>query len=212
LALAPTIEVSAVTLAGRANRRQEPFAATLSDAVTDAADGIERQGDVKPLALFGHSLGAIVAYETAHELNRRGARRPIHLFVAGSRSPDDRDADRLQVTDDDAELVAEVEQRYGAIPAAVRNEPDLLEMFLPVLRADLKLLTGYDWSPRGPLSIPITAFAGAGDRAGPPQSAARWGTHTDGEFRDVPLPGDHFFLHSQLQQVAAIVRQALDVG
>jgi surfactin synthase thioesterase subunit len=211
-ALAPSIEVSTVTLAGRANRRQEPFAATMADAVTDAVDAIEHRGHPRPLALFGHSLGAIVAYETAHELARRGTHRPMHLFVAGSRSPDDRDEVRLQVTDDNAELVGEVERRYGAIPAVVRNEPDLLEMFLPVLRADLRLLTEYDWNTRGPLSIPITAFAGTEDKAGPPQSAPRWSAHTDGGFRDVRLQGDHFFVHSQLPQVAAIVREALDVG
>jgi surfactin synthase thioesterase subunit len=210
--LAPSIEVATVTLAGRANRRHEPFAATLSDAVDDAVDDIERHGDVRPLALFGHSLGAIVAYEAAHELARRGTRRPVHLFVAGSRAPDGRDEDRFPLTDDNIELVVEVERRYGAIPAAVRNEPQLLEMFIPVLRADLRLLTEYDWRPRGPLSIPITVFVGTDDKAGPPQSAPRWSTHTDGEFRDVRLPGDHFFVHSQLQQVAVIVRQALDVG
>jgi surfactin synthase thioesterase subunit len=211
-ALAPSIEVSTVTLPGRANRRHEPFATTLSGAVRDAADSIESSCDNRPVALFGHSLGAIVAFETAYELLRRGRRRPVHLFVAGSRAPDDRDGDRFRVTDDNAELVDEVERRYGAIPAAVRHEPDLLALFLPLLRADLTLLTEYDWTPRAPLSVPITAFAGTADTAGPPQSVVRWGAHTDAGFRDIRLPGDHFFLHSQLPQVAAIVRQALDVG
>jgi surfactin synthase thioesterase subunit len=210
--LAPTIEVATVTLPGRASRVAEPFATSLADAVGDIGERIERAGDDRPLALFGHSLGAILAYEVAHDLVRRGRSRPVHLFVAGSRAPDDRDGDRLEVTDDDAVLVEEVESRYGAIPAAVRSEPDLLAMFLPVLRSDLRLLTEYQWNPRPPLGIPITAFAGVADRAGPPQSAPRWSAHTDAEFRDVRLPGDHFFVHSQLQQVSAIVRQALDVG
>lgn len=199
-----------MTLAGRAGRVREPFATALPDAVDDVVADIERSGNGTPLALFGHSLGAILAYETAHALIRRGTRRPVHLFVAASRAPDDQDENRFAPPADNAELVDDVERRYGAIPAAVRNEPELLALFLPVLRADLQLLADYVWKPQAPLSIPVTAFTGTADRAGPPQTAPKWRAHTESTFRAVPLVGDHFFVHSQLRQVSGIVREVLD--
>lgn len=211
-ALAPTIEVSVVTLAGRANRAREPFAPSMDDAVAALLGALESPGDNRVLALFGHSLGAIVAYETAHELAARGNREVAHLFVSGSRSPNDLDVDRFRPPNDNETLIAEVERRYGAIPAAVRSEPELLSRFLPVLRADLKLLAEYTWTKREPSNIPVTAFAGTHDLAGPPHAASHWQTTTNGEFAEVQLPGDHFFVHSALPAVAGQIRRTLGAG
>jgi surfactin synthase thioesterase subunit len=213
-ALGPEVEVWTVALPGRANRSDEGFVASwpeladeLAAAVVDLGDQAGDQAGGASPALLGHSLGGLVAYEVALELERRGS-SPRHVFVSGGRAPHRLGGHWRLPVDDDA-LLTEVDRRYGAVPAAVRAEPALLARFVPALRADLELAASYVWTPGERLRSPITALAGADDKTGPPEEAQHWREHTDGGFRAVTFPGAHFFVHSELRAVAGVIRAAL---
>jgi medium-chain acyl-[acyl-carrier-protein] hydrolase len=207
-ALAPEVEVWTASLPGRGARSEAPLALSWPEVVDDLADGLVACAEEQPLALLGHSLGGLIAYEVARELQRRAGPSAGHLFVSGCRVPH-RGGGHWRLPDDDSRLVVEVDERFGAVPSAVRREPELLARFVPILRADLELAASYVWAPGPPLRTPITALAGTADRAGPPREMEHWREHTDGEFRAVTLPGTHFFIHSELRDVARIIRRAL---
>lgn len=209
-ALGPEVEVWTVALPGRANRSDEGFVSSWPALVEELAAALvaldDQAGGASP-ALLGHSLGGLVAYEVALELERRGA-PPAHVFVSGGRAPH-RLRGHWHLPGDDEALLTEVDRRYGAVPAAVRAEPALLARFVPVLRADLELAASYVWSPGRRLRTSITALAGAEDRTGPPEEAQHWREHTDGGFRALTFPGAHFFVHSELRAVADVIRRTL---
>jgi len=206
--LAPEIEVWTATLPGRAGRSDEPFADSWADLVRDFADWLDLAGGEEPPALLGHSLGGHVAFEVARELERRTGRAPRHLFVAGCRAPH-RLPEHWSLPDDREALVAEVDVRYGAVPPEVRAEPELLQRFVPMLRADLELAAAYRWVASEPLRCPITALAGVEDRTAPPAEAHHWADCTLGPFATAVMPGAHFFLHHELATVAKLIRRAL---
>lgn len=208
MSLAPKIEVWEVMLPGRGSRSGEAFATTWHDLVAELTDAVERRPGDGPTAFFGHSFGGLVAYEVAGELERRN-NAPEHLFVSGCRAPHRGDANRWPLPDDDDGLVTEVEERYGAIPQVVRDEPTLLARFLPILRADLALFNSYRWDPARKLTIPITALAGNADKAGPPHELPYWGERTDAEFRSITMLGTHFFVYSEVDEIGAVVRRSL---
>ncbi|WP_338028155.1 lantibiotic dehydratase [Actinocatenispora thailandica] len=100
----------------------------------------------------------------------------------------------------------------GGMPTELLDAPDLLDLLLPVLRADLAWLEAYRYQPRGPLPVPVTTFAGASDQAVPPARLAGWQRHTDTEVRGHQLPGGHFFPHDALAELATLIRDDLHAG
>jgi surfactin synthase thioesterase subunit len=204
-AFGPRVEVSAVTLAGRESRYAEPAAVdipALAEALAGCAD--------RPFALYGHSMGARIGYEVAHALRALDGPQPVRLFVGGARPPDQRAAGLL---DGIAGLPEpEFVQRLvsgGGIPAEVLAEPDLLEVVLPVIRADLSWIDGYRYQSRPPLAIPIVSFAGAQDPAIEPGELAGWTRHTTAGHRAYVLPGGHFFLHERLTEMVRLIEAEL---
>src|SRR5204863_4860404 len=133
-ALAPDIELWHVTLPGRGGRMREPFAREWAPLVQELATAIAR--DVPgPVALFGHSLGALLAFEVARRMTSAG-RPPAHLVVSGRGAPDTAPALDVPATDD--ELLRLIDRAYGGVPDQVRASREILEWFLPILRADLE--------------------------------------------------------------------------
>ena len=171
--------------------------AALSDLVP-IADSIA--GALKPLvrrtpyALYGHSMGAWLAFEVVRALRRRRLPLPEHLFVGARRAPHlPSTLPPLSGLDRDA-FVAGVQARYQAIPEALLAQPAILDMFLPTLKADFTALDGYDFVEEPPLEVPITAFRGARDATVSPADLRAWEEHTAVGFQQHTLPGGHFFL------------------
>lgn len=207
-ALAPQVEVWTASLPGRDARDDAPFERSWERLVEDLADALKPGHAEAPVALLGHSLGGTIAFEVARALERRGGPPPKHLFVSGCRAPHRLDSHWKIPAVDDA-LVAEVDVRYGAVPPAVRAEPELLRRFLPILRADLELAASYTFASGPRLGCPITALGGLQDRTAPAAELRHWQEHTDVAFEAVTLPGAHFFIHSELPAVAMLIRKAL---
>jgi surfactin synthase thioesterase subunit len=199
----PEIAVWAVQLPGRASRLSErPF--TRMQPLVEAIVGAVNFRP--PFALFGHSLGGLVAFETARALRELG-QEPSHLFLsscpppplAGTRSP-------IHSLPDPA-LLAEIEQRWGPLPARVRADPAFLAIVLSYHRADIELFETYRHVAGEPLDCPLTVFAGDAEPGIP--DLAGWGPHTTASFDLRLFPGHHFYLRQQRADLLGAVANAM---
>jgi medium-chain acyl-[acyl-carrier-protein] hydrolase len=203
--LADDIEVVAMQLPGRETRwRETPL--TSITAMVDACLPLIEDNEL-PCALFGHSLGALVAFEAALAMERRGARPPEHVFVSARRPPDEQEAHSPIAGFDDARFIAELQARYAAIPDAVMREPDLLALFLPTLRADIGAFERYACTPRQ-LASPLHVFGGTADRNPRPEQLPGWQRVALQPIRVRLFDGDHFFMASQRAALLADIDAA----
>jgi medium-chain acyl-[acyl-carrier-protein] hydrolase len=192
--LPPSVEVLAVQLPGRESRFREPPIRDLSELVPLLADALLPHRKA-PFAIFGHSMGAAIALALCRELVRRRDALPRHLFVSGRRAPD-RPA-RLPPTYHlpDRDFLEAMVQRYNAIPQAVLAEPELVALFLPMLKADAALIEARELPEAPPLDCPITAFGSPDDTIAPPDDIEAWRSQTRAAFDTQFFPGGHFFLN-----------------
>lgn len=195
--------VWAVALPGRGRLRHEPYpqawAPLVARLVTEVA-GLPGQ-----VVLLGHSMGALLAYETARLLAACAARPPAHLVVLGRGAPET-GTPVMWPTDPD-ELVDAVASRYGGVPDAVRGEPELLRVTAGLLRADLELVRRYAWALGPPLDCPVTAVRGDRDQTTSAADLAAWSCHTRGDTLAVALPGGHFFRDGEQSALMALVKR-----
>lgn len=188
--LLPAVDVIAVQLPGRADRFLEERYDRMGPLVAELVE-VLRPSLGRPFACYGVSMGARVAWALAHELRRRGLPAPRALFVAASGGPALDDGNWLWEDRDDG-LEGYVRE-MGGTPPSVLAEPGLLAALLPVLEADLTVLSTHDFHPEEPLGIPIHAFAGVHDQEAGPERMRAWRRETTAEFSMDVLACGHFF-------------------
>jgi medium-chain acyl-[acyl-carrier-protein] hydrolase len=207
--LGPKVEVCSIQYPGRATRLSDPPIRAISSIIEEIAEGIDALLD-KPFALFGHSMGAIIAFETAHKLREAKGLIPHHLFVSASRAPHLAITDRYTFDLPEAQFIGELRRLRGT-PVEVLESADLLTRVMPALRADFELIQTYRYSLRPPLSCPMTAMCGCEDGHVSRLQAQAWQGHCCNNFLLRMFPGDHFFLHSAqrslLQSIAVDLLQ-----
>lgn len=199
------IDVVPVELPGRGRRMNQPLEVTVA-GVLDAIARDVRPEPGQPFALFGHSLGAILAFELAHRLERVGL-SPAVVFVSGTRAPGSRELRRYAALQSDAELRAELERLDGT-PASVLADDELMQLALPVLRADFQVAGGYRGSADRQVHAPLVALGGADDET-TREGLAAWREHTRSEFALHVLPGGHFFIHPRETELLALIENSL---
>jgi surfactin synthase thioesterase subunit len=197
------IDLCPIQLPGRERRYRERLCTSLTPLVSSLATALAPHVG-QPYALFGHSMGALVAFELARELRRRGAPAPVRLFVSALKPPQDlsarpRDRHRL---DDDA-LLDDI-RRFGGTPASLLEDGEVMRLVLPILRADFAMLETHRHYDESPLDTPIAAFAGTHDPEAPPAAMDGWRAQTSAPFRLSVMPGDHFFLQARAARQALV--------
>ncbi len=187
------IRISPVQLPGREELSDEPLCTDAAEAVQAMLPQIlDLAGDDPEVALFGHSLGAILAYETAHHLREIGGPAVARLFVSGSPGPWTRRANRATGLTDE-EFLDRVQELAGYRHPALAH-PELRDMLLPILRADVAMHENYRPPSTGTLNAPVTSLRGTGDDLVSAAEAAGWAEATTGGCRTVEVPGGHMYL------------------
>ncbi|MDM8525463.1 thioesterase domain-containing protein [Desulfococcaceae bacterium HSG8] len=185
-------EVCAIQLPGREERIRETPISRLSLVMEPLTEMMETYTD-KPFAFFGHSLGSMISFELARELRRRNAAEPLHLFVSGRRAPHIPNPDPPIHQLPDADFIEKL-RKYNGTPEAVLQHAELMELLLPVLKADFGIHETYVYASEAPLDCPISAFGGSEDAEAPQDKLAAWEAQTNGQFSLRMFPGGHFFL------------------
>jgi surfactin synthase thioesterase subunit len=203
------VEVTPVELPGRGRRRSEPLETTVDGVLARIANDV-RPAPGQAFALFGHSLGAILAFELCHRLEQHAGLSPAVVFVSGRRAPGSGDRASQPVAESDAELRREL-ARLGGTPASVLADPELMELALPVLRADFRVVASHVGEPERTVRAPLVALGGAADDA-TRGTLAGWRAHTESEFSLHVLPGGHFFIHASEAALLSIVQQRLELS
>jgi surfactin synthase thioesterase subunit len=206
--LPDSIETCAFALPGRERRLREPPLTALPELVEALVAVIARNAD-EPFALFGHSMGALVAFELARALQRRGLRAPAALFVSAHRAPQQPRTELPLRLLPDAELIEALRRRYGAIPPEVAREPSFLRLLLPLWRADFTLIETYEYLEEPPLDCPLSVFAGSADPFTRDDDLELWRRQTTSTFRLRTLPGDHFFTNSARNELLRALSEDL---
>jgi medium-chain acyl-[acyl-carrier-protein] hydrolase len=202
------VEVCAIQLPGRGNRLAEAPLTSMPALVDALVPALLPHLDL-PFAFFGHSMGAVVAYEVAHALAAGSDPMPWQLFLSGRRPPRIPGAEtQLHLLDDEA-FVVEINRRYGGIPREVLQEPEILALLLPCLRADIRAMETHRPPARGPLAIPISVFGGADDRLAPRHQLDAWRAETSRAFQVTTFAGGHFYLERQRQPLLAELAASL---
>ncbi|PON18782.1 putative thioesterase [Candidatus Entotheonella serta] len=201
------IEVCAVKLPGRENRLAEPPFVRIAPLVQALAKGLTPYFD-RPFAFFGHSLGGFVSFELTHELWRQQRPTPVHLLVSAIRAPHV-PSTISDIHDLPTPAFIDRLRTFQGTPEAILNDPGMMELIMPVLRADFAIAETYAQSTNVPLACPITALYGLQDDIVSEAALRAWQCYTRNLFTMHTFEGDHFFIHHARAEVLEKVRQTL---
>jgi surfactin synthase thioesterase subunit len=192
--LPAAVELCACQLPGRGDRLHEQPFMHITPMVEAVAEAITPYLD-NPFAFFGHSMGAMIAFELARRLRREHTRQPAHLFVSGRRAP------QIPYTEPFTHDLPEPQffeklRLLNGTPGEVLEHPELMQLMIPSLRGDFAVVETYTYVPESPLQFPITAFGGMQDPEVSREDLKAWREQTTSSFMLRMMPGDHFFLNT----------------
>ncbi len=203
-----TMNLFAIQAPGRETRYSEPFISSITTFAGAVANAIEHVTD-EPIVLFGHSLGAACAYETARALERAD-RTPALLVVSGRQCPGTV-SKRAPISHlSDAQFLEHV-RTYKGTPAEVLENEELMELLLPLLRADFALSEHYKSAPEPLLTCPILGVGSTSDEWLDEETLSRWNTLTKGIFESHWFEGDHFYLNHRTEELVSLLRKKMNI-
>jgi surfactin synthase thioesterase subunit len=184
-----------IRLPGRETRMAEPAFGALPPLVEELTPILADEVVGSPYVFFGHSLGALIAFAVCREFRRNGTPLPDKLIVSGANAPH-LPPRRPPIHDlPEPEFIEELRRLEGTPDEALTNK-ELMEVLIPMLRADCSVSETYDYTEEPPLPCPIAAFGGQDDEDVPVEDVHAWRSHTSSDFEYKIFPGGHFFIHT----------------
>jgi medium-chain acyl-[acyl-carrier-protein] hydrolase len=207
--LDPYIEFRAIELAARGRRMREPNYKSIDNAVDDVFNIIKNELTQGPYVLCGHSMGTMIAFELAYKIKKQGLPGPVHIIFSGRCAPQIlRDNKRALHHLPDDEFKKEMLE-MGGTPKEFFDHPELMEVFLPLLRGDFTLTETYVHPPKdAPLDVDFTVLSGKQDEDTTEEVEA-WRIHTTGNCDIHYFEGDHFFIHDETEKVLDVINKAV---
>lgn len=202
------VEVYGAQLPGRERRMSERAIDNVHALVENLLVSMRNLRD-KPIILFGHSMGALIAYELTCALERQGQRLPEELIVSAFRTPERINRSKQLHTLEYDEFVIEL-KKYGGTPEAVLSHRETMELLVPTLRADFKIHETYVFPNNKKLATPITALVGDNDHVVPASHMLGWNNHTGGEYQHHVIEGGHFFIHENRGKCLEIIQNSIN--
>ncbi|MEH1924454.1 thioesterase II family protein [Nostoc sp.] len=207
--LPSNVEVCAVEYPGRGKQiNSAPF--TRLELLVEAIAPVLIPYLDKPFAFFGYSMGGLVSFELTHLLRSQYSLAPFHLFISARRAPQIQFTKPLLHLLSDHDLQDELRKLNGT-PKAVLESAELMEIFLPILRADFAILETYIYTQKQPLECPITVFGGLQDQEVSHEALQAWREQTIAAFSLHEFNSDHFFIHSHQQLLLKLISQELQM-
>lgn len=200
----PGVEVLPVVLPGRETRMLEPPFNRMQPLVEALADAIAPELD-RPYAVFGHSMGARLGFELLRELRRRDERAPLALFASSCKAPHLPRAPQPRFEEMPEKVFVARLQNMNGTPPEVFDNPELLELVLPAIRADFSVVDNYEYADEPALACPIRAFGGTMDTEAREDELLAWQAHTTTSFALRMLSGGHFTITSHEHEITAAV-------
>ncbi len=202
VALSDRFDALALQYPGRQDRRDEPCVTDLPVLADLLFDRLRPLAD-RPVAFFGHSMGALLAFEVTRRFERELGTSPAALFLSGRRAPSRHRDENVDLTGNEG-LLAEIRELSGTDPRLLGDD-EMLQMIMEPLRADYRALGGYHFAPEPPVRCPVAVLTGADDPRTAEDEAAAWQEHTTGPFDLRVFPGGHFFISENVTAVTDFV-------
>jgi medium-chain acyl-[acyl-carrier-protein] hydrolase len=201
------VEVIAMQLPGREGRFNEAFITSMNEIIESLLENFMDYLDI-PFVFFGHSIGALIAFEFAYMLQNKNIIGLKHLIISGNKPP--HIALKKFISHLSTEQLIVEMKKYNGIPDEIINNNEFIEIFLPIIRADFFISETYKYKHTSPLNIPITALGGKNDNTFSFEHLKEWSTYTSNKFSYSYLEGDHFFIHSSYETLIRTVREILE--
>lgn len=205
--LPSTVQVLPVELPGRGVRLKEPAYISLPELIDELEEVIWPLLD-KPFVFFGHSMGALIAFELARTLRHKYGRESQALFVSACRAPQTPKIEPITYNLPHDEFINELIKMDGTSKAVI-EDAELMEMIIPLLRADFQLVQTYEYLPGTPFRCPINIYGGLQDHHIPRELLLPWREQTSSRCSLRMLPGDHFFIRSSQAQLLKLLARDL---
>lgn len=198
-------DIFSVQLPGRWERfREKPF--TEMQLLVEAMDGFLASEIQGPYAVVGYSLGALIAFEWIRNQQNKGSSLPLHFFVLSRSGPQIPRIGTPIHQEPDSVFLEKMQQNYGGVPEALLNDPEVREIFLPILKADMAILENYRFERSQALQVPITAIRGMYDQSLSLESLKAWSEVTKGPFQTLELSCGHFIPQSLIKNITDLVK------
>ena len=206
------LEIHSIQLPGRETRLREKSlhsAEALVQGVVEALIPVMTHASI----FLGHSMGSLLAFEVCRELRRRKARLPLKLLACGSKPPHLVHLNRRLHHLDDRTFIDTIVRDYNGIPRELLDQPEIVELICPILKADFAVMETYVHCEEPPLGIPIVAFGGETDDTVPRSDLLQWNRHTASGFKERIFSGGHFFINESREAVVrAVLEEVRDAG
>lgn len=197
---------------GRGKRAKEPLLFSMEEITDDLFRQIHSMAQGQEYVLFGHSMGALMAYLVLIKVMEQGVKLPKHLILSGKESPSVKhitaNTENPKHNQPKEEFWAYIES-LGALPPEIKQHTELMEYVEPIVRADIQALETYVYQkPEQPFSVPVTVLFGLEDAETSIEKLTPWKDETSGPFRMIPFPGGHFFIVDHVTAITNLIKEA----